>query len=302
MTSDNIIDVLVVGAGPTGTALAIDLARRGLNIRIVDKAAHAFDGSRAKGLQPRTLEVLDDLGALDDIVAGGGEYPLLGIHLGPVTLPWRMIRKSRPTEDVPYPNTWLIPQFRTDRALHDRLAALGHRPAFDRELVELTQDDTAVTALLAGPEGMEKVTARYVVGADGGASAVRKQLGIGFLGSTDEADRMLIVDAATTELSRNRWHIWPGSRGRFVGACPLPHSTLFQWMIRLAPDEEPPLDEGSDHQADPCTHQKQAHPAATSSGSRCSARTSGWPSTTVREGFSSPVTPRTCTPPPAVRA
>jgi 2-polyprenyl-6-methoxyphenol hydroxylase-like FAD-dependent oxidoreductase len=243
MTSDNTIDVLVVGAGPTGVALAVDLARRGLNIKIVDKAAHVFDGSRAKGLQPRTLEVLADLGVLDDIVAGGGDYPLLGIHLGPVTLPWRMIRRSRPTDDIPYPNTWLIPQFRTDRALHDRLADLGHRPAFDRELVEITQDDTAATALLAGPDGMEKVTARYVVGADGGASAVRKQVGIGFLGSTDEADRMLIVDAATTGLSRDRWHIWPGRGGRFVGACPLPHSTLYQWMIRLTPDEEPPLDE-----------------------------------------------------------
>ena len=243
MTSDNNIDVLVVGAGPTGTALAVDLARRGLNIRIIEKAPHAFDGSRAKGLQPRTLEVLDDLGALNDVVAGGSDYPLLGIHLGPVTLPWRMIRRSRPTDDVPYPNTWLIPQFRTDRALHDRLTVLGHRPTFDRELVELTQGDTAVTALIAGPKSVEKITARYVVGADGGASVVRKQLGIGFLGSTNEADRMLIVDAAAAELSRDRWHIWPGRAGRFVGACPLPQSNLFQWMIRLSPDEEPPTDE-----------------------------------------------------------
>jgi 2-polyprenyl-6-methoxyphenol hydroxylase-like FAD-dependent oxidoreductase len=253
MTSNNIIDVLVVGAGPTGTALAVDLARRGLNIRIIDKAPHAFDGSRAKGLQPRTLEVLDDLGVLNDIVAGGGEYPLLGIHLGPVTLPWRMIRRSRPIDDIPYPNTWLIPQFRTDRALHDRLTVLGHRPTFDRELVELTQDDTTVTARVAGPTGVETITARYLVGADGGASVVRKQLDIGFLGSTDEADRMLIVDAATTELARDRWHIWPGRGGRFVGACPLPHSNLFQWMIRLSPEEEPPTNEAQ------ITHRIRAH-------------------------------------------
>ena len=61
-------DVLVVGAGPAGTALAIDLARRGVAVRLIDKAPHAFDGSRAKGIQPRTLEILDDLGALGDII------------------------------------------------------------------------------------------------------------------------------------------------------------------------------------------------------------------------------------------
>jgi len=59
-------DVLIVGAGPVGTTLAIDLVRRGVDVRIIDKAAGGFDGSRAKGIQPRTLEVFDDLGAVND--------------------------------------------------------------------------------------------------------------------------------------------------------------------------------------------------------------------------------------------
>lgn len=235
--NDKVIDVLIAGAGPTGTALAIDLARRGLDIRVIDKAPHGFTGSRAKGIQPRTLEVLDDLGLLDDILAAGSVYPRLGIHLGPVAVPWRMFRQSEATPDVPYPNTWLIPQHATDRALHARLRELGHDIEFGTELVELSQDGETVTATVAGGK---QITTRYLVGADGGSSTVRKQLGIGFAGSTDEADRMLIVDAVTTGLSRDRWHIWPGLRGRFVGACPLPHSDVFQWMIRLAPDEEPP--------------------------------------------------------------
>ena len=68
-------------------------------------------------------------------------------------------------------------------------------------------------------------------------------LGVEFSGSTDEADRILIVDAAVSGgLSRKYWHVWPGIKGRFVGACPLPHSETFQWMIRLAPDEQPPQD------------------------------------------------------------
>lgn len=82
-------DVLIVGAGPVGTALAIDLVRRGVTVRIIDKADHGFDGSRAKGIQPRNLDVLHDLGALDDVVARGSTYPLMGVHLGPFTVPSR---------------------------------------------------------------------------------------------------------------------------------------------------------------------------------------------------------------------
>lgn len=234
------LDVLIAGAGPAGTTLAIDLARRGLAVRIVDKAPHSFDGSRAKGLQPRTLEVFDDLGVLDDVLAGSSDYPRLGIHLGPVTVPWRMFRNRDATADIPYPNTRLMPQSRTDAVLHDRLEQLGGKVEYGRELTRFEQDDTSVTATVTGEEGLERITARYLVGADGGSSAVRKHLDLGFLGETDEQDRMLIVDAVTTGLSRTRWHVWPGVKGRFTGACPLPHTDLYQWMIRLSPDEEPP--------------------------------------------------------------
>ncbi|MFF7476062.1 FAD-dependent monooxygenase [Streptomyces sp. NPDC008092] len=242
MKTDHVIDVLIVGAGPSGTALAIDLVRRGLDVRVVDKAPQAFAGSRAKGVQPRSLEVLHDLGALDDVLAGGTRYPLLGVHLGPLAVPWRMFPHKRATPDVPYPNTWLVPQFRTDRALHARLELLHGGAEFGRELVELAQDADTALAKVAGPDGVEEIAARCVVGADGGSSQVRKQLGIGFVGSTDESDRILIVDATVSGLSRDRWHLWPGRGGRLVGACPLPGGDLFQWIIRLAPDEEPSLD------------------------------------------------------------
>lgn len=232
----------MVGAGPSGTALAIDLVRRGLNIRIIDKAAKSFDGSRAKGVQPRTLEVLQDLGALKDVLAAGCDYPLLGIHIGPLTIPWRMMSTDKPKSDIPFPNTLLIPQFRTDAALHACLNELGKQVEFDTQLIEISQDNDAATAILSAPEGTETVTARYVVGADGGSSAIRQKLGIAFTGSTHEEDRMIIVDAVTTGLSRKRWHIWPGSSGQFIAACPLPNSELFQWMIRLSPEEQPKLD------------------------------------------------------------
>ena len=65
------ISVLIVGAGPTGLILACDLARRGVDFRIVEKATEYAAGSRGKGMQPRSLEVLDDLGVIDRILIHG---------------------------------------------------------------------------------------------------------------------------------------------------------------------------------------------------------------------------------------
>jgi 2-polyprenyl-6-methoxyphenol hydroxylase-like FAD-dependent oxidoreductase len=240
--TDRLIDVVIAGAGPTGSALAIDLTRRGLKVRLLERGRQAFGGSRAKGVQPRSLEVLHDLGVLDEIVAGGSLYPKLGVHLGPFTIPWRMFADSDPSDGVPYPNTWLIPQFRIDRALHVRLQELGGAVEFGKELLDFTQNSATVNCRVSTSNGTEEIRARYLVGADGGSSTVRKHLGIEFLGATDEEDRILIVDAEVSGLRRDRWHIWPGARGRFVGACPLPHSDLFQWMIRLSPEELPPSD------------------------------------------------------------
>jgi 2-polyprenyl-6-methoxyphenol hydroxylase-like FAD-dependent oxidoreductase len=235
MSKTHDVDVLVAGAGPTGSTLAADLLRRGLRARIVDKAPHAFEGSRAKGVQPRTQEVLEDLGVLAEARAEGGPYPLAGLHFGPVTVPWRMQQHSKATADVPYPNILLLPQHRTDAILHRLLERLGARVEYGVALEDFEQDADGVTATLSTGE---RVRARYLVGADGGASAVRDKAGLGFVGETDESDKTLIIDCTIDGLSRDRWHMWPRAS---AGACPLPHSGQFQVMIRLKPDETPDL-------------------------------------------------------------
>lgn len=240
MTTTSTPDVLIVGGGPAGTTMGIELLRRGVSVRILDKAPSSFPGSRAKGVQPRTQEVFDDLGVLTDIHAAGSLYPKMGIHVGPLTVPYSMIKTNTPSDDIPYPSTWLIPQYSTDRVLHDRLEALGGSVEYNCELTELVQDESSVTATVVTPSGVETITTTYLVGADGGSSVVRKKAGIAFEGTTDEEDRMLIVDAVVEgTLSRNRWHIWPVA-GLFMGACPLPNSDLFQWMITLESDEDAP--------------------------------------------------------------
>src|ERR1700685_3760064 len=97
-------DVLVVGGGPTGLTLALDLARRGVAVRIIDQAPEFPCGSRGKGLSPRSLEVLDDLAAIDQVLA-----------CGTTRMPHRKYRGAEviaeidpgagqvPTPDIPYP-------------------------------------------------------------------------------------------------------------------------------------------------------------------------------------------------------
>lgn len=239
MTED--LEVLIVGAGATGLTLACDLQRRGVRLAIVDASTGGFRGSRAKGVQPRTAEVFDDLGVLAGLEARSSLYPPMAFHLGPVTIRRTMIRRREPTAEVPHPNTLLVPQSATDLSLRERLEDLGGRVDHGTRLVAYEQDATGVTADLAIADGVERVRSRYLVGADGGSSTVRRSAGIAFTGTTDESDRMIVADLSLTGLSADRWHIWLRTGGRFMGLCPLPDGS-FQLMLRLRPDDPADLD------------------------------------------------------------
>ncbi|WP_141953587.1 FAD-dependent monooxygenase [Actinoallomurus bryophytorum] len=230
--------VLIAGAGPTGLTLACDLARRGVDVRIVEKERLA--GSRGKGLQPRTLEVFDDLGVLDAVMAAGAEYPPLRSYAGgEVVWEGRMHEPKEPTPEVPYPNVMMLPQWRTERILRDRLAELGVRVEH-AELTGFEQDADGVTAVL---DGTRQVRAAYLVGSDGGRSLVRKRLGVGFEGETHETERMLIADVRTDDLDREHWHIWGdmATQALKVGLCPMPGTDVFQLTAPVTGDETPDL-------------------------------------------------------------
>ncbi|MFD3991259.1 FAD-dependent monooxygenase [Streptomyces sp. NPDC058583] len=227
--------VTVIGAGPVGLALALDLARRGVPVRVVERDEKRFQGSRAKGIQPRTLEVLDDLGLADAARAAGGAYPPMGLHLGPFTKAWQMHATAPDSIGTPYPDVLLLPQYATTALLHDAVERLGVRVDFGARAVEITQDEEACTVRL---EDGRVLRSRYVVGADGGSSTVRKAAGIAFEGTTDEDDRMILVDGTVDGLSHDHWHIWPRLRGRSIAACPLPGDDgRFQIMIKIRPDD-----------------------------------------------------------------
>src|SRR5260370_13422033 len=89
--------VIIVGAGPTGLTLGIELARRSIAFRLIDAAEEPFRGSRGKGIQPRTLEVFEDLGIIGTVLQAGMPYPVFCVHLGPLSLPLGpMSRRTQP--------------------------------------------------------------------------------------------------------------------------------------------------------------------------------------------------------------
>ncbi|WBQ07125.1 FAD-dependent monooxygenase [Kribbella sp. CA-293567] len=197
----SLMNVLIAGGGPTGLTLAIELARRDIAVRVIDQADEYFQGSRGDGLQPRTLEVFEDLGILDQVLAQGIPVPLLKVSLGGKPAgERRMGELVEPTPDRPYPNGYLLGQSRTEAILRDRLAALGTSVELSTALVSFHQEDDRVVAQLSTGE---RVEADFLVGADGGKSVVRKQLGIAFEGTTDDSFRMLLGDVSADGLDHD---------------------------------------------------------------------------------------------------
>ncbi|KAA9158884.1 3-(3-hydroxyphenyl)propionate hydroxylase [Amycolatopsis acidicola] len=229
---------LIAGAGPTGLTLAIDLARRGLDVRIIDKATEYFAGSRGDGLQPRTMEVFEDLGVLDAVLAAGRPAPEFRVYLdGEHTMNRRMAEPEQPRPDVPYPNARMLGQSQTEGILRDRLAEFGVHVELGTELLDFEQDEDGVTARLSTGE---TVRATYLVGADGGRSAVRKTLGIPFEGTTDESVRMLLGDVAADGLDHEYGYWFAKADDPMTGVMlsPLPSTDgLFQFGAPLSEED-----------------------------------------------------------------
>ncbi|MFF0264182.1 FAD-dependent monooxygenase [Kribbella sp. NPDC004536] len=230
------MNVLIAGAGPTGLTLGIELARRGIAVRLIDKATEYFDGSRGDGLQPRTLEAFEDLGVLDQVLAQGRDVPLMKIHVGGQLVgERRMADPVEPTPDIPYPNAWMLGQSRTEKILRDKLSEYGVSVELGTAITGFTQTDTAVTAELSTGETL---TVDYLVGADGGKSFVRKHLGIAFEGTTDESIRMLLGDVAADGLD-HQYGYWFGSLDNpmeGIALTPLSGGDQFQFGAPLDGD------------------------------------------------------------------
>ncbi len=186
-------DVLVVGAGPTGLLAACELLRRGVRVRIIDRALEPTKAPKALTLWPRVLDILDDLGVGDTIRRASIRINAFSYFSG-----------RRPLASFNFPEGLApreLPQHETERVLTERLLALGGkvergvllRSLDDVDFSNRIETTNGVTAVLEHGDGaVERVHSAFVIGADGAGSAVRGQLGIGFQGTTYEMAFALI--------------------------------------------------------------------------------------------------------------
>jgi 2-polyprenyl-6-methoxyphenol hydroxylase-like FAD-dependent oxidoreductase len=229
-------DVLVVGAGPVGLTLASELHRHGVSCRIVDKGAQPCRDSRATDIQARTLEVLQDMGVVDELLALG--HPHVGISMHSDGR-WLM-RLAFERLDTPFPYALGIPQDVTESVLAKHLEKLGGRIEREVEVARVEpQPEGAVATLLHADGKWEKARARWVIGCDGASSAVRIGLGLPFDGISYE-ERYLMADARLT-WDEHLDHIYFFYKdASYMLVLPLPG----QGIVRLFTDE--PLGSASD--------------------------------------------------------
>lgn len=228
-SSSSETEVLICGAGAAGLALSIELARKGVKFRLIEKLKEPFRGSRGKGIQPRTLEVFEDLGIVDRLVAAGGPYPAQREYRADGSCQdTQEFSDLPPTSSEPYLRPLMVPQFLTEGVLRERLAELGQAPEFGVELVGFSHDEQGVAARVMTAHGEELISAKYLVGSDGGRSFVRQALKIEFPGKTLGV-RAIVADVMATGLSRDVWHRFhEGDMARQISLAPLAGTEMFQ--------------------------------------------------------------------------
>jgi 2-polyprenyl-6-methoxyphenol hydroxylase-like FAD-dependent oxidoreductase len=178
------VDVLIVGAGPTGLVLALWLSRLGVQIRIIDKTAEPGTTSRALAVQARTLEFYRQIGIADAVVERGWRTAAVNLWVaGKRTA--RAIFGNIGEDISKYPFVMTFPQDEHEELLVDTLAATGIYVERNTELLRFEDSANGVVAHLKRPDGVEEsCEAAYLAGCDGARSTVRAALGTGFPGGT----------------------------------------------------------------------------------------------------------------------
>jgi 2-polyprenyl-6-methoxyphenol hydroxylase-like FAD-dependent oxidoreductase len=229
---------LIVGAGPTGLVMAHELARDGIQCRLIDKAPHRAMESRAIAIHSRTVETFE-LMRLADAFVGAGQR-IAGVNIYGES--GRIAHAAFGMLDTRYPFVLGVPQDETERILEERLATLGVRVERNIELISLAQRDSGVSARLRAGDRIEEVETDWLLGCDGAHSTVREQLGISFSGATYPELFVLADVKVAGDLDHAEAQVWLQREGA-LAFFPLPEDRWRLIIINSPPDwqREPSL-------------------------------------------------------------
>lgn len=228
--------VLIIGAGPVGLTLACEMARRKVPFRMIERSAMPPQGSRAKGVQPRSLEILNDLGIAEELVAAGQ-----------TDLPYRKFSGSKLIGETPrsiftrhdtrYPKVLLLPQYEVEKALREKLSELGGTIEWATELTSFTQRNNSIICHLEHPNWIEELTCNYMIACDGGKSTTRKNLEINFVGETHQQEQLWVGDVEVEGLKSDAWYNWLSPEfGLAFALFPFKNSNSWQLQAVMPPD------------------------------------------------------------------
>ncbi|MFC5139813.1 FAD-dependent monooxygenase [Actinomycetospora rhizophila] len=203
-------EVLVVGAGPTGLALALHAHAHGAEVRIVDRRVEPRP-SRALVMHPRTLEQFRPLDLVDVLRRRALDEPQALVHLGSRTVRVRL--DDLRVGDGPLGHPWMVRQRDVEDVLADALHQRGVRVERGAALEDLAVGRDGARALLRGPSGEERVTARWVAGCDGIEGAVRLLAGIPVVSRAYRQEVLLADVDLSGDLEAGVAHVVAASRG-----------------------------------------------------------------------------------------
>lgn len=199
------LPVLIIGAGPTGLMMACELARHGIEFRIIDKNAEATKGTNATWMQTRTLEILEAMGIVDRFLKVGNRCKGVNFYV-----------KGKQIVNIPlnisesiYPFILMLPQRDTERLLKERLDEFHVQIERSVELIDIKQtNDSVVSTVRLANGNTETITSHWVVACDGANSVIRNKCQISFPGK-DLPEQFMVADAHMGSfLPKNEIHVF----------------------------------------------------------------------------------------------
>jgi 2-polyprenyl-6-methoxyphenol hydroxylase-like FAD-dependent oxidoreductase len=204
-------DILVVGAGPTGLALALQAHDHGAAVRIIDRRPETARPSRALILHSRTLEVLRPLGVTQALLGRADTAPTVDVQLGSHIT--RVTVADLALPDTAFPHLSLIRQLDVERVLAEALTSRGVEVERGTEMAEVRTCAGGVQAILQSPTMREEALFAFVAGCDGPASTVRAQAEIGWPGRTYPVEVVLADAELDGDLASDAARVIAGQRG-----------------------------------------------------------------------------------------